>query len=216
MKSFLKNYPLKRLCDIILSLIGITIFFIPVLIIGLTIKISSRGPLFHKENRLGKNKKPFVILKIRTLNCDAPVKSIEYINSPEKYYVSFGKILRQSGFDELPQLYNILKGDMSLVGPRPTLFDQTNLIELRQENNIYSMRPGLTGFAQINGRSGISQRTKVIFDKYYLENVSLWFDFKILMKTVPAILKEFELIKDNTELLINENQINHNSKKYQK
>ncbi|MDQ3020666.1 MAG: sugar transferase [Bacteroidota bacterium] len=202
MKKFFKYELLKRPNDIILSLAVITLFFIPVFLIMFIIKLSSRGPIFHKSYRIGKSEKPFVMLKIRTMNYDAPVRSFEFIKDPEKFYIRFGKTLRRLGIDEIPQLYNILKGDMSFVGPRPTLSDQIELIKLRQINNIYSVRPGLTGYAQINGRCKLSLFSKVNFDKYYIENMSLIFDMKIAFKTIPSILKESKSLKNQDRVLL--------------
>ena len=135
---------------------------------------------------------------------NTPVKSFESLKEPEKFYVRFGKALRLSGIDELPQLYNILKGEMSLVGPRPTLFDQTDLIDLREENNIYKVKPGLTGYAQINGRTKLTSASKVSLDKYYLDNISLKLDMIILFKTLPAIIKDIRIAKDQKENTISD------------
>lgn len=181
---------LKRLFDILFSTIGIVVFFIPVLVTGIIIRFSSKGDILHKAYRVGKGMKPFKIYKLRTMSIYAPVRSFESLKKPEKFYVQFGKVLRLSGFDELPQLYNVFKGEMSFVGPRPTLFDQTDLISLREENNIYSLLPGITGYAQINGRSQLSAGSKVLLDLYYLNNISYLLDIEILIKTIPCIYKD--------------------------
>ncbi len=206
MNNIFKYEPVKRLIDVIFSSIGITLMFLPVLLIGFIIRYSSKGSFFHKAYRVGKDEKPFVMFKIRTMNGNAPVRSFESLNAPEKFYVRFGKTLRLSGIDELPQLYNVLKGDMSLVGPRPTLFDQTDLISLREKNNIYSVKPGLTGFAQINGRTKLTSALKVSLDKYYLDNISMKLDMVILFKTLPAILKDIRSAKDQKENLISDDK----------
>lgn len=204
MNNFLKYEPVKRIIDVIFSSIGITVFILPVLLMGFIIRYSSKGSILHKASRVGKDEKPFIMFKIRTMNGNAPVRSFESLNAPEKFYVRFGKTLRLSGIDELPQLYNILKGDMSLVGPRPTLFDQTDLIDLREENNIYKVRPGLTGYAQINGRTNLTSVSKVSLDKYYLDNISLKLDMIILFKTLPAIIKDIRIAKDQKENTISD------------
>ncbi|MBK7158960.1 MAG: sugar transferase [Ignavibacteria bacterium] len=204
MNSLFSYAPLKRSIDILFSTIGITVFFFPVLLIGIMIRSTSKGHLFHRAYRIGKEEKPFVMFKIRTMIVNTPVKSFESLKEPEKFYVRFGKALRLSGIDELPQLYNILKGEMSLVGPRPTLFDQTDLIDLREENNIYKVKPGLTGYAQINGRTKLTSASKVSLDKYYLDNISLKLDMIILFKTLPAIIKDIRIAKDQKENTISD------------
>lgn len=210
MGSFITYDYLKRSFDILFSVCGIMVFFFPILILGIIIRTSSRGTFFHKARRVGKNEKPFVMLKLRTMNGNAPVRSFETLKKPEKFYVRFGKALRQSGIDELPQLINILKGEMSFVGPRPTLFDQKDLIDLREVNNIYSVKPGLTGYAQINGRTKLTPASKVKFDKYYLDNVSFMLDMKILFKTIPSICKDLSSAENkNGKMLVNENNIDN-------
>ena len=194
-KNIFKYITLKRIFDIFFSAIGIAVFFIPVIFIGIIIRSSSKGTFFHKAYRVGKDEIPFVMLKIRTMNGSAPVRSFESLKKPETFYVRFGKVLRETGFDELPQLLNILKGEMSFVGPRPTLFDQKDLIDLREENKIYSVKPGLTGYAQINGRTKITSASKVALDKYYLNNISLLLDLKIILKTIPSILNDLSTAK---------------------
>jgi len=214
MNRFFNYGSLKRSIDILFSIFGILVFIIPVFILGIIIRYSSKGTIFHKASRVGKNEIPFQMLKLRTMNGNAPVRSFESLKKPEKFYVRFGKALRQSGIDELPQLINILKGDMSFVGPRPTLFDQKDLIDLREVNNIYSVKPGLTGYAQINGRTNLTPASKVILDKYYLDNVSLMLDLKILFKTIPSIYKDLSSAEyQNGKLSVKGNNIDTGIKK---
>jgi len=214
MNRFFNYGSLKRSIDILFSIFGILVFIIPVFILGVIIRYSSKGTIFHKASRVGKNEIPFQMLKLRTMNGNAPVRSFESLKKPEKFYVRFGKALRQSGIDELPQLINILKGDMSFVGPRPTLFDQKDLIDLREVNNIYSVKPGLTGYAQINGRTKLTPASKVILDKYYLDNVSLMLDLKILFKTIPSIYKDLSSAEyQNGKLSVKGNNIDTGIKK---
>jgi len=206
MHSFFTYDYLKRSFDILFSVCGIMVFFLPIFILGIIIRSSSRGTFFHKASRIGKNEKPFIMLKLRTMNGNAPVRSFEALMKPEKFYVRFGKALRQSGIDELPQLINILKGEMSFVGPRPTLFDQKDLIDLREVNNIYSVKPGLTGYAQINGRTKLTPASKVKYDKFYLDNASFMLDLKILFKTIPSIYKDLSSSgHQNGKFLVKEN-----------
>ena len=191
----------KRAFDIIFSLIGIIIFLLPFTAIFTCIRLFSKESFLHKAMRIGRKETPFLMFKIRTMRSNTPLVSIESMDSPENFYLRLGKFLRKSGIDEIPQLYNILKGDMSFVGLRPTLFDPVELIKLRKEENIYSLRPGLTGYAQINGRSNISNQLKVRLDKHYLDNVSFSMDMKILFKTFPSIFLEFKPVKDHDKIL---------------
>lgn len=181
---------LKRLFDIVVSIIGLVTLIFPFLIISLVIKSSSKGTVFHRSRRVGKSGKNFELIKFRTMSEDTPVRPFESLPVPEKYYEYLGKFLRKSAIDELPQLINVVKGEMSLVGPRPSLDNHFELIELRKKHGIYDIRPGLTGYAQINGRGRLSSIEKSMFDRYYLENMSLKFDLVILLKTVPFLLRE--------------------------
>lgn len=180
---------MKRVFDLISSLIGF-IFFLPLfLIISLIIKLSSPGPIFFKQKRIGKDNEEFYILKFRTMRIDTPNVATHLLENPDKYITKIGKVLRKTSLDELPQLINIIRGEMSVVGPRPALYNQLDLKEMRTKKGIHKLVPGLTGWAQINGRDEIPLKEKVELDKYYLENRSFWFDIEIIFKTVISVAK---------------------------
>lgn len=179
----------KRSSDIILSLFAL-IFFSPILlIIVVLIKLDSKGPILFKQKRPGLNKQLFTIYKFRTMRTDTPNVSTELLGDPSKYITKLGHFLRKSSLDEIPQLFNILLGHMSIVGPRPALFNQEDLIELRDKAKINSIKPGLTGYAQIKGRDLINDMKKVEYDEYYLKNMNVLFDVKIILWTVKSVIK---------------------------
>ncbi len=181
---------LKRIFDLSVSVFVLVTLLLPFMIISAFIKISSNGTVFHRSQRVGKSGKKFEMIKFRTMYEETPVRPFESFRLPEKYYENFGKFLRTTAIDELPQLINVLKGEMSLVGPRPSLDNHFELIALRNQHGIYEIRPGLTGYAQINGRGRLSSEEKTALDKYYLENMSLKLDLTILLKTIPSLIDE--------------------------
>lgn len=187
---------IKRGIDFILALIG-GIFLIPAfLILIIVIKLDSKGPVLFKQKRVGKNGKHFDILKFRTMKIDTPKDMPTHLlENPEKYITSLGKFLRSTSLDELPQIINILKGDMAIVGPRPALYNQNDLIELRDNYKINSILPGLTGWAQINGRDELEIEKKVKYDKEYLENIGFIFDFKIIFLTFYRVIKKEGIVE---------------------
>jgi len=154
------------------------------------IKIDSKGPILFKQERIGKNKNHFFILKFRTMRIDTPKNMPTHLfENPEKWITSMGKFLRKTSIDELPQLFNILKGEMSVVGPRPALWNQYDLIDLRDQFNINNITPGLTGWAQVNGRDELSIELKVKFDKEYVDHMSFIFDVKCIILTIFKVLR---------------------------
>lgn len=187
--AYRKKYLLlKRLLDIFLASIVIIILFIPLLIIGVLIKLTSKGPIIHWSERVGVNNSSFKMAKFRTMKVGTPQVAAHLLEEPEKHITFIGKVLRKFCVDELPQLYNILKGDMTLIGPRPALFNYYDLISQRTERNIHTIVPGLTGWAQINSRSELSTQVNVNLDEYYLENRSLTLDSKIIFLTILFLL----------------------------
>ena len=181
---------MKRALDIILSFLAIIILFIPGLIISICIKLESKGPIFFKQKRIGKNKKYFMIYKFRTMRTDTPKDMPTHmLDNPDIYITKVGKILRKTSLDELPQIINIIKGDMSIIGPRPALWNQDDLIAERDKYNANDIRPGLTGLAQIRGRDELEIPVKAKLDGEYTQNISFWLDVKIFFKT---IIKVFE------------------------
>ena len=170
----------KRIIDIVFSILGLIILAPVFLIISVVIKLESKGPVIFKQKRIGRYKKNFTIYKFRTMRNDAPKDMPTHMLKNAKGCITkVGNILRKTSLDELPQLVNILKGDMSIVGPRPALWNQDDLIKERDKYNANDIRPGLTGWAQINGRDELEIQTKAKFDGEYIQKISLMFDIKI-------------------------------------
>jgi O-antigen biosynthesis protein WbqP len=185
---------MKRLIDITIILLFLPIVIIICLIIALLIKIESRGPILFWSDRIGKDNKIFSMPKFRTMQTNTPLIATNNLVNEKNYITKFGKFLRKSSLDELPQLYSILNGKMSLVGPRPALFNQYDLIEMRTNKGIHKLTPGITGWSQVNGRDLISIEKKTELDNFYKENISILLDFKILLITVFKLL-DFKEIK---------------------
>lgn len=184
---------MKRFLDLLFSLFLLLILIFPLLIICFLIKLDSRGPALNISKRIGKNKKVFKMFKFRTMKLDTPIINSNNLKDPNLYITKFGKKLRKYSIDELPQIINILLGDMSFVGPRPSLDNQLDLIEKRDLHNIHILKPGLTGLAQINGRDNLSLDKKVEFDNFYLLNQSLLLDVKILFKTIILVFNSKDI-----------------------
>lgn len=182
---------IKVILDSILALIALLLLLPFLLIIAVLIKLDSKGNVFFVQNRVGINNKIFKIYKFRTMYSETPkdVPTSDF-NDANKYITKIGNVLRKTSLDELPQLINILKMDMAIVGPRPALYNQYHLIELRKQNNVHLVRPGLTGLAQINGRDEISDEEKVKYDTEYVKDITLFKDFKIIVATFFKVLKK--------------------------
>lgn len=192
----------KRFFDILISFISIFAFSPMLLIIALAIKIDSRGPVFFKQKRYGRNKKPFNILKFRSMSVEAPksVPTYGLVNS-DKYITKLGKFLRKTSLDELPQIFNIFVGQMSFIGPRPVILEEVDLIEERDKYGANALRPGLTGWAQINGRDELGYVIKARYDGEYVKKISFIFDIKCLFGTFLKVLKKDGVIEgDKVEL----------------
>jgi len=180
---------MKRIFDIVLGIIFLIILMFPMLLIALLIKLSSNGRILYWSDRVGKNSVIFKMPKFRSMKVNAPIVATHLMKQPDKHLSPIGAFLRRSSLDELPQLFSILKGDMSFVGPRPALFNQDDLIALREEKGVNQLIPGITGWAQVNGRDELSIADKIIFDVEYLNNQSLLFDLKILLMTFLKVIK---------------------------
>ena len=178
----------KRAFDVSSSFVALIILLIPFAIIALILVISQGKPVFLVQKRYGKDGKAFNIYKFRTMTNSAPVMASNDLS--DAYITPIGRILRKTSVDELPQFLNVLKGDMSLVGPRPLIVEEEKIHKMREANGVYSVRPGLTGWAQINGRDDVSIDEKVELDKYYVDNISIGLDIKILFKSVTAVILE--------------------------
>ncbi|MBR2025391.1 MAG: sugar transferase, partial [Clostridia bacterium] len=169
----------KRVIDFFMSTVGIIVLALPMLIIALAIKIDSKGPVFFKQKRVGKNKEHFNILKFRTMRIDTPHDAPTHeLQDPKKWITKVGGFLRKTSLDELPQLFNIWLGQMAVIGPRPALWNQYDLIEERDKYGANDVRPGLTGWAQINGRDELEIDVKAKLDGEYIEKMSFFFDVK--------------------------------------
>ncbi|KMK91015.1 sugar transferase [Rossellomorea marisflavi] len=180
----------KRLVDVVLSSFGILILLPLFFIIIIAIKIDSKGPIFFKQKRLGINKTYFEILKFRTMRMDAPKDTPTHLlNNSKQYITNVGKILRKTSLDELPQIWNILIGQMSIIGPRPALWNQYDLISERNKYGANDIPPGLTGWAQINGRDELPIKEKAKLDGEYVERISFFMDIKCFIGTIVSVLK---------------------------
>ena len=166
------------------------------MITSILIKLESEGPVIFKQLRAGKNSKPFYIYKFRSMKANAPTLSTNEFEDANLFITKIGRFIRKTSIDELPQLINILKGDMSIVGPRPVILDEKELISLRQEYNVDNILPGITGLAQINGRDSIGNEEKVKLDYEYLQNRSLNLDIKIVFITIFKVLKKSDIKKE--------------------
>jgi O-antigen biosynthesis protein WbqP len=162
---------------------------VPIILIALIVKLTSEGPIIYWSDRVGINNTIFKMPKFRSMRLNAPAVATHLMSDPDLYLTSFGSFLRKFSLDELPQLWSILKGDMSFIGPRPALYNQNDLVELRSERGIHRLVPGVTGWAQVNGRDDIPIPVKVEFDEYYLKNRSFILDLKILWMTFIKVLK---------------------------
>lgn len=189
---------IKWILDRLLALIAGIVFFPFFVLIGLLIKITSKGPILFKQKRVGKNKKIFYIWKFRTMRIDAPHDVATHLfESPDKYITRIGKFLRKTSIDELPQIYNILFGKMSIVGPRPALWNQYDLIEERDKYNANSVYPGLTGWAQVNGRDTLDIKEKAKLDGEYVQKFGFIMDVKCFFKTISHVLKREDIVEGN-------------------
>jgi len=181
---------MKRIFDLFLALILFIVFLIPMLFVSLLVMLTSKGPVLYLSDRIGINNTIFKMAKFRTMKLNSPALATHLLETPDMFLTGIGGFLRKTSIDELPQLINIIKGDMSFVGPRPALFNQYDLIELRSKKNIHRIIPGITGWAQINGRDDLPIPVKVDFDEYYLKNRSFFLDLKILVLTALKVLKK--------------------------
>ncbi len=185
----LKLNSMKRIFDLILALIILASSFIPLILIAIAVRLTSKGPAFHWSSRVGRYNQIFSMPKFRTMHIETPQVATHLLRNSKRYETPVGPFLRKTSLDELPQLYNIFRGDMSFVGPRPALFNQHDLIELRTKAKVHLLLPGITGWAQINGRDTLSVKDKVNLDVAYLKKQSFVFDIKILCITILKVLK---------------------------
>ena len=180
---------MKRIFDLILAIFLLLVLLISLLLIAILVIATSKGPALYWSKRIGKNNKIFKMPKFRSMMTGTPAVATHLLDDPDSYLSPIGGFLRLSSLDELPQLFSVLKGDMSFVGPRPALFNQDDLITLRTEKGVDKLLPGITGWAQVNGRDELSIPDKVALDVEYLNRQSFWFDMKILWMTFLKVMK---------------------------
>lgn len=180
---------MKRMFDLVMSLGALLVFGVPMLIIAALVRLTSKGPALYWSERVGRNNCIFKMPKFRTMRVDTPAVATHLLGNPDQFLTPIGKFLRKSSLDELPQLLSILNGDMSIVGPRPALFNQDDLIDLRTLKKVHILTPGLTGWAQINGRDELLIPVKVGFDEFYLKNRSFALDLKIIFLTLFKVAR---------------------------
>ena len=180
---------MKRFFDLCMSLIALVFLFLPILLVALMVRLTSVGPVIYWSDRVGRNNRIFKMPKFRTMRIDTPAVATHLLDNPDQFLTPIGSFLRKSSLDELPQLWSILHGDMSFVGPRPALFNQDDLIKLRTQYGVHKLMPGLTGWAQINGRDELPIPEKVKLDVEYLQQQSFLMDIKIIILTFVKVLR---------------------------
>lgn len=179
---------MKRLFDLVLALFVFILLAIPMVLIAILVRLTSKGPALYWSKRVGKNNTIFLMPKFRSMRVDTPQVATHLLTNPQSHLTPIGNFIRKSSLDEIPQLFSVFSGDMSFVGPRPALFNQDDLIQLRTEAGVHRLQPGITGWAQINGRDEIPIPQKVQLDAEYLKRMSLWFDLKIIFLTAKNVL----------------------------
>jgi O-antigen biosynthesis protein WbqP len=180
---------MKRVFDLGLALFALLVLLVPIVLVSLFVKLTSKGPIVYWSDRVGRHNKIFKMPKFRTMRVDTPAVATHLLSDPKQFLSPVGSFLRKSSLDELPQLWSIFKGDMSFVGPRPALFNQDDLVALRTQYGVDKVLPGLTGWAQINGRDELPIPDKVKLDVDYLNNQSFWLDLKIIFLTFFKVLR---------------------------
>ena len=192
----------KRVIDLVLSLLAVVILSLLFLILFIAIKMDTPGPIFFKQKRVGINKTHFNILKFRTMRIDTPKDTPTHLlGNPDQYITKVGKFLRKTSLDELPQIFNIIKGEMAIIGPRPALWNQYDLIAERDKYNANDVRPGLTGWAQINGRDELPITVKSELDGEYIKKMNFAFDAKCFVGTITSVLKSDGVVEGGTGTL---------------
>jgi O-antigen biosynthesis protein WbqP len=179
----------KRLFDLALGLLAAIVLLVPIAVVAVLVRLTSPGPALYWSDRVGRHNKIFKMPKFRSMRVGTPALATHLLADPKSVLTPIGSFIRKSSLDELPQLWSILVGDMSFVGPRPALFNQHDLIELRTQKGVHTLVPGLTGWAQVNGRDELPILQKVALDAEYLQRQSLWFDIKILWRTFLKVVR---------------------------
>jgi O-antigen biosynthesis protein WbqP len=180
---------MKRIFDICLAICALTFLISPILLLALLVRLTSPGPILYWSDRIGRHNRSFEMPKFRSMRVGTPVVATHMLSDPQSFLTPIGSFLRKSSLDELPQIWSIVKGDMSFVGPRPALFNQHDLIELRKHFGVDKLLPGLTGWAQVNGRDELPIHEKVKFDVDYMNQQSIWMDLKIIFMTLLKVIR---------------------------
>lgn len=180
---------MKRALDFLIGSFAGAVVFVPCLLIAAAIKLDDRGPVIHWSRRIGRHGRPFRMPKFRSMKTSTPELATDRLESPDRWITPVGRFLRKTSLDELPQLWSVIRGDMSLVGPRPALHNQHELIVARRSAGIDALRPGITGWAQVNGRDDLSDERKLAFDREYLDRAGVGFDLRILALTVLRVAR---------------------------
>jgi O-antigen biosynthesis protein WbqP len=180
---------MKRAFDLTMALIALAIFALPILVIAACVRFTSKGPALYWSDRIGRNNSIFKMPKFRTMWIETPAVATHKLDNPDRFVTPLGRFLRKTSLDELPQLFSIIAGQMSFVGPRPALFNQDDLVELRTMRGIHLLTPGLTGWAQVNGRDELPIPVKVEYEEYYLQHRSFAFDLKIIFLTFLKVIR---------------------------
>jgi len=178
----------KRLMDLAIAALALVVFAIPMVAVAFVIWREDGMPILHWSRRIGQNNEPILMPKFRSMLLDTPDVATHLLEDPDRWLLTTGRFIRRTSLDELPQLWSVLRGHLSLVGPRPALFNQSDLIELRTAKDVQRMKPGVTGLAQVRGRDELSISEKVALDAAYMERQSLWLDFKILFETIAQVV----------------------------
>jgi O-antigen biosynthesis protein WbqP len=184
---------MKRLFDLTLSILGLVILSAPIVVVYILVTVTSNGPAIFWSKRVGRHATIFLMPKFRSMRIGTPQVATHIMNqenSPDSFLTPVGNFIRKTSLDELPQLWSVLKGDMSIVGPRPALFNQDDLISMRADTGVHKLKPGITGWAQVNGRDEIPIPKKVELDTYYLTNQSFWLDCRIIFLTIVKVIKK--------------------------
>ena len=197
---------MKRLFDVVVALVATVFLALPIVMTALAVRLTSPGPALYWSDRVGRHNRIFKMPKFRSMRIDTPAVATHLLQKPEQWLTPIGSFLRKSSLDELPQLWSILKGDMSFVGPRPALFNQDDLVALRTQKGVHELVPGLTGWAQVNGRDELPVPQKVQLDVEYLQRQSLLFDMKILWMTALKVLARDGVSHCRNTLIILRNQ----------
>lgn len=195
---------LKRVLDIIVAITLGIVLIVPLFFVAILVKLTSKGPIFFKQERFGVNSKPFTLYKFRSMTEGAPVKANSEFNDITSYITPFGMFIRKTSIDELPQLLNIIKGDMSFIGPRPLAITDEKVLALRKKSGADQVRPGISGLAQVNGRNNISDENKAAYDAKYAIQLSMQLDIVLITETLVSVIKRDGIFK--TEELLDQNE----------